>query len=247
MKIPLVLLPGLLCDQTVWAEQRNALAKRADCVVADYSGYRSINMMAKHVLLSTKADCFALAGHSMGGRVALEIVRLAPTRVTGLALLDTGYLAISDGDAGRQEREDRFRLLELARDKGMREMGENWVQGMVHPERLGTPLYGAILDMIECSTLEKFEAQIAALLGRPDASELLPLIACPTTIICGRQDFWSPLSRHEAMHAAIVSSALRVLEDCGHMSTMEQPAMVSSAMMEWIDRISLNQLNDGLA
>ena len=126
-----------------------------------------------------------------------------------------GIPAIGDGDAGRHECEDRFRLLELARDKGMREMGKHWVPGMVHPERLGTPLYRAILDMIERSTPEKFEAQIAALLGRPDASEHLPLIACPTTIICGRQDSWSPLSRHEAIHAAIVGSTLRAIEDCG--------------------------------
>lgn len=237
--MPLLLLPGLLCDEAVWSSQMDALAPYVDCLVPDYGGFASIKAMAEHALSAVPAERFAIAGHSMGGRVALEVLRVAPTRVTGLALLDTGYQSIADGDAGQRERNGRLRLLEIARGQGMRAMGEQWAPGMVHPDRVGMPLYQSILDMIARSTPEKFEAQIEALLGRPDASSLLPEITCATMIVCGREDTWSPLLRHEAMHLAVADSTLRIIEHCGHMSTMEQPELVSAALLEWIDRISV--------
>ncbi|MET0211269.1 MAG: alpha/beta hydrolase [Burkholderiaceae bacterium] len=229
-----VLLPGLLCDEAVWAEQVTALSS-ARCVVPSYGECGSLEAMARGVLAGVDADRFALAGHSMGGRVALEMLRQAPGRIERLALLDTGIEPLPAGAPGEQERERRFALLGLARERGMRSMGAAWARGMVHPSRLDAPLFERILDMIERRTPAVFEAQIQALLARPDARAVLQAARCPTLVACGRQDAWSPLERHEQMHALCAGSRLVVFEDCGHMSTMEQPAAVSRALLAWLD------------
>jgi len=230
----LIFLPGLLCDARNWEHQCTHLSAVATCQVADYGLLNSIDAMAEHVLQSTTAERFALAGHSMGGRVALEVVRRAPQRVSRLALLDTGFQAIAHGEAGVLEREGRYRLLAKARSEGMRAMGREWARGMVHPDHVDGPVFDAILDMIDRKTATVFEAQIEALLGRPDASALLSEIHCPTLVLCGRQDNWSPLERHVQMQACIPGAQLEVIEQSGHMTTMEQPQVVSRALANWL-------------
>ncbi|SDR60912.1 alpha/beta fold hydrolase [Paraburkholderia tuberum] len=235
MTNPLVLLPGLLCDNAVWIEQRRVFGKERPCVVPDYDLRSSITSMAEQVLAVVPDVRFSLAGHSMGGRVALEVIRIAPERVERLALLDTGYQSIAEGEAGQKEREERGNLLRVAQEKGMWAMGESWAPGMVHPEAVDSRVFAEILSMIERSSPERFEAQISALLNRPDASTQLRQINVPTMVICGRQDAWSPLARHEVMSEAIPGACLRVIEDSGHMTTMEQPVAVSAALGEWLD------------
>lgn len=230
----LLLLPGLLCDREVWLDQRDELEDVADCRIADYGAADSLAAMAQ-VVLREAPPSFALAGHSMGGRVALEILRTASQRVERLALLDTGYQARAEGAAGDHEAEQRLTLLELARNEGMRAMGKVWLQGMIHPARLhDATLVSRILAMIERKTPELFAAQIRALLARPDATGLLAGIACPTVILCGREDAWSPLARHEQMAAAIAGARLAVIEQCGHMSTMERPSEIASSLRDWL-------------
>lgn len=232
----LLLLPGLLCDATVWTHQRSALSAIADTVVPEYGSLDSISAMADKVLQEAPAQTFALAGHSMGGRVALEVVRKAPSRVARLALLDSGFEPIAAGEAGEQERAKRMRLLEIAKTQGMRAMGQQWAPGMVHPDCVNTPLFEEILDMIERRTPAQFEAQINALLGRPDAAPVLASLRCPSLLVCGRQDAWSPYARHELMHQMIPApwSRLKAVEDCGHMSTMERPDAVSALLAQWL-------------
>jgi pimeloyl-ACP methyl ester carboxylesterase len=231
----LLLLPGLLCDRDVWAGQIAAL-DGAVCIVPQYHDLDSIVAMAQRVL-DEAPPRFALAGHSMGGRVALEVVRAAPERISHLALLDTGYEARKAGEPGEQEARQRRHLVELARSLGMRAMGAEWVRGMVHPARLADDaLIGRVLAMIERHTPEGHSAQIRALLERPDASDVLPQIRCPTLIACGREDAWSPLARHQVMAALIPNSRLVAIERCGHMSTMEQPAAVTAAMRDWLQQ-----------
>jgi pimeloyl-ACP methyl ester carboxylesterase len=236
----LLLLPGLVCDRAVWDSQIGALSSRHECLVADYGAADSITAMAQ-AALSVAPEVFSVAGHSMGGRVALEIVRAAPQRVIRLALLDTGYQACAGGMVGAEETRQRQRLLDIATTEGMRAMGREWVRGMVHPERLqDAELIGRILDMIERKTPAIFAAQIRALLGRPSAEGLLGAIARPTLIACGREDAWSPLARHQEMAARIAGASLAVIERAGHMSTMEQPAAVSAALARWLEmRVSL--------
>ncbi|GGO83473.1 hydrolase [Marinobacterium nitratireducens] len=230
----LLLLPGLLCDRAVWQDQIKALHD-IDCRVPDYGSAASIEDMAQ-IALQDAAPRFALAGHSMGGRVALEICRQAPERVTRLMLLDTGFQPRAQGEAGAREEQGRLALLRQAREHGMREMGSTWLNGMVHPSRLeDSELVGQILAMIERKTPTIFAAQIEALLSRPDASPLLPRLACPTWLVCGREDSWSPLQRHEEMARLVPGSRLEVIEDSGHMTTMERPEAVSALLRQWLE------------
>jgi pimeloyl-ACP methyl ester carboxylesterase len=233
-KQPLILLPGLLCDATVWRDQAAALSDLAECFIPDYGVIDTLAGMAECVLRDAPPR-FALAGHSMGGRVAFEILRIAPERVERVALMDTRTHAKPAGEAGEKEAAGRYRLLEISRSRGMRAMAKEWIPGMVHPARLGdAELIRAIENMIAAKTPEIYAAQIHALLGRPDAEPIVASIRRPTLVLCGRQDAWSGLEWHEKIHAAVVGSTLEVVEDCGHMSTMERPEAVSAAMRRWL-------------
>lgn len=230
----LVLVPGLLCDEFVWSEQQRVLSAHRQVWVADHGSLDSLTTMAAAILRDAPAEQFALAGHSMGGRVALEVFRLAPHRVQRLALLDTGWRPRQSGAQGEEERASRLALLETAFQHGMRTMGRQWASGMVHPSRLDTPVFEAIVAMIERKTPQIFAAQIHALLTRPDASAQLQALECPVLVLCGRQDSWSSLSQHLQMAELIRGSHLRIVEECGHMSTLEQPAAVTAALAQWL-------------
>ncbi|MFY9513699.1 MAG: alpha/beta fold hydrolase, partial [Rubrivivax sp.] len=121
-------------------------------------------------------------------------------------------------------------LLDLARRDGMRAMAREWARGMVHPSRLGGPVFEAVLDMFERRDAGIFAAQIQALLARPDATPQLPGIRCPTLLLTGAQDSWSTPEQHAAMQQAMPGAQLVVVPDCGHMSTMEAPAAVRAAL-----------------
>ncbi len=230
----IVLVPGLMCDQAVWAEQINGLSDLAQCQVADHGLLDSLPAMATQVL-ARAPEQFMLVGHSMGGRVALEVMRQAPHRVTHLVLMDTGYLPLAAGDAGKKEVAGRQHLLEIARNRGTRAMGMEWVQGMVHPDRLNDgQLIEAIVSMIARHTADQFAAQIHALINRPDGTDVLRTVRCPTLMLCGRQDAWSPLARHEDMAALVPGSKVMAIEDAGHMVTMEQPTAVTQVLRDWL-------------
>lgn len=230
----IVLVPGLMCDAAVWGGQSAALGAMGDVIIADHGSSDTLGGMAARIL-ATAPPTFALAGHSMGGRVALEVMASAPHRVTRLALLDTGFEPLAAGEAGERERAGRLRLLSLARAQGMRVMAEDWARGMVHPARLAdATLMESIHSMIARSSPQVFEAQIRALLGRPDRTELLSRISVPTMVLCGHDDAWSPLARHEDMASRIRGSRLVDIADCGHMSTMERPDAVASALLQWL-------------
>lgn len=235
--VPLVLLPGLMCDRVVWGAVLQALGDERDVDIAAYGDIDSLGAMAERVL-DLAPQRFAVAGHSMGGRVALEIFRRAPDRVAGLALLDTNYLPRAAGEAGVREERERMELLDTARARGTRAMGQTWVRGMVHPARLADrPLVDGILDMFARKSADTFAAQIRALLDRPDAGPLLPRIACPALVLCGREDTWSPPARHEEMAGAIPGARLAVIEACGHMAPMERPRDVAAALAAWLAAI----------
>ena len=237
---PLLLLPGIVCDRAAWGPVIPALSRVADCRVHETGPDRTLGAMAERVLAAAPPT-FALAGHSMGGRVAVEIVRRAPERVQSLALLDTGYRPLPQGEVARQERAGRHALLAIARSDGMRAMGTAWVRRMVHPKRLDDPvLIGAILDMIERQTADRFEQQIEALLARPDAEPVLRSIDCPTLVLCGRDDAWSPVAQHEEIAAITPGARLEVIDDCGHMAPMEAPEKVAAAMLRWLQSTTYN-------
>jgi pimeloyl-ACP methyl ester carboxylesterase len=149
---------------------------------------------------------------------------MAPERVERLALLDTGV-----HPRGQGEESKRGELVELARSHGMAALAARWLPPMLHPDH--SVLLEPLTAMVLRSTPETFANQQRALLDRPDARTVLPLIRCPALVLCGRQDTWSPVSQHEEIAASIPQAKLAIVEDCGHMSPIEQPALVTKWLL----------------
>jgi len=235
-KLPVLLVPGLMCDHTVWDPLMPQLSALHPCQVVDHGQADSLTQMASQLLRDAPSN-FCLAGHSMGARVGLEVLRLAPERVAGVALLDTGYLPLPAGQAGEEEVGKRMHLLQIAQKQGVREMAKIWSQGMVHPERLAdAALMESILQMFERKSAQIFAKQLHALIHRPDGSDVLSRIAVPTLIGCGQQDAWSPPSQHEAMHQLSPHAILEIYEEAGHMAPMEQPQALVDSLLRWLAR-----------
>jgi pimeloyl-ACP methyl ester carboxylesterase len=237
-KLPLVLIPGLMCDDVVWRPLLDALSESSQPIMVNHAQASSLTHMAESILASAPPQ-FAMAGHSMGGRVALEIHRLAPKRVLGVSLMDTGYLPLPAGEAGDNEVSKRQALVTLAQKSGVRAMGQAWVQGMVAPHRLAdTVLIEAILDMFETKSAAFFADQIQALIHRPDGTSVLRSMTCPVQLLCGELDSWSNVAQHEAMSALLPGRpAVDVIAGAGHMCTMEDPLGVAKAMLKWLHAV----------
>jgi pimeloyl-ACP methyl ester carboxylesterase len=228
-KTTLVLLPGLLCDMALWEAQVAALSTIAEPWVADLTRDESISGMA-HRVLAAAPPRFALAGLSMGGYVAQEIMRQAPERVTRLALLDTSARMDTPEQTSR-----RRGLIELAQKGEFKGITPRLLPLFVHPDRLtDTTLTGAIAAMAERVGKDAFLRQQKAIMGRPDGRSDLARIAVPTLVLCGREDALTPLPLHEEIAALVPWARLEVIERCGHMSTMERPAEVNVAMGQWL-------------
>jgi pimeloyl-ACP methyl ester carboxylesterase len=225
------LLPGLLCDETIWSHQSKGLGESADVMVPDFRYVNSIPAMAK-LVLDAAPRRFSVAGHSMGGRVALEVFRMAPDRVERLALLDTGV-----HPRAASEESQRWALVDLARREGMAALAAQWLPPMLHPDHAA--LLEPLTEMVMRSTPETFWNQQKALLDRPDARAVLPIVQCPVLVLCGRQDIWSRVSQHQEIAASIPHSSLVIVDDCGHMSPVEQPDAVTNALREWLGFPSL--------
>jgi pimeloyl-ACP methyl ester carboxylesterase len=227
--IPLVLLPGLLEDAAVWHNQIEALSDIAAPIVADLTRHDSVEAMAESVL-ATAPDRFALAGHSMGGYVALAIMRLAPRRVMRLALLDTAARADTP-----EQTERRMALLEMTKIGKFKGVTPRLMPLLVHDDRLADKaVTDIIMAMAERIGAEAFRRQQTAIMKRPDSREYLPRIACPTLVLCGRDDKLTPLDRSEEMAAAIPGAKLVVVEHCGHIPQLECADTASAAMRAWL-------------
>jgi len=225
----LILLPGLLCDEALWAHQTETLADLADITVADLTQDETIAAMAERVLAWAPAN-FALAGLSMGGYVAQEIMRQAPKRVEKLALLDTAVHA--DSPEQKKIRQGFLNQLELGDFKGVT---SKLLPLLIHPDRLQDEGFLAVIQgSAENVGSEAYVRQQTAIMGRVDGGEDLKNIQCPTLVLCGRQDILTPLPLHEEMAAEIPNAALVVIEDCGHLAPLERPRAVSAAMRYWL-------------
>jgi pimeloyl-ACP methyl ester carboxylesterase len=226
------LLCGLLCDSTVWETQTEGLQKKGyDVRPISFQGFDTLEGMAAHVL-DQAPQRFSLVGHSMGGRVALEVYRQAPERIERLALLDTGC-----DPALPEETEKRGMLVRKALAEGIDAIAETWARPMIGPSRQqDSELLETILKMVGRMSGEIYAGQTNALLTRPDAKPVLETIRCPTYFICGKQDSWSPPERHQQMAELVPQSELRLIDDCGHMSTMEQPDEMLSILEEWMNK-----------
>ena len=228
-KTPLVLLPGLLCDAALWRGQIDDLADIAAPWVADMTRDDSVTRMAERVLAAAPPR-FALAGLSMGGYVAQEIMRQAPARVERVALLDTSARPDSPEQTAR-----RRGLIDLAEKGEFRGVTPRLLPVFLHPGRLDDKeLTEAVMAMAERVGKDAFLRQQRAIIGRPDSRPSLAAIACPTLVLCGRQDQLTPLDLHQEIAAGVRGAQLVIIEEGGHLSTMERPWEVSVALRQWL-------------
>lgn len=228
-KQKLVLVPGLLCDDALWEHQSRYLSETTEIKIADVTRSETMFGMAEAVL-AIAPEKFALAGLSMGGYVSLEIMRRAPERVTKLALLDTS----ARSDTEEQSRR-RHHFIQLTREGRFDEVISTLLSFLVHPDRMqDEQLCNNIKEMNRRVGPEIFLRHQAAIIGRPDSRNNLSTIKCPTLILCGRQDALTPLEVHEEMSSTIPKARLAIIEDCGHMSTMERPHAVTALMRDWL-------------
>ena len=227
--LPLLALPGLLLDERLWQHQAAALAPRHPVTSFALTPEATIAGLAAAALARAPARRFALAGLSMGGYVALEIVRQAPERVAALALLDTS----ARPDSAEQTRARRNGIADSARD--FEGVVRALFPRLLHPSRIGDPAFEEpLLAMARRLGREGYVRQQEAIIGRVDSRPTLARIACPTLVLCGREDVLLPLEVSEEMHAGIAGSKLVVVETCGHLSSMEQPEAVTAALGAWL-------------
>jgi len=225
----LILLPGLLCDEALWRPQIDRFGTRLDVRVGDLTRDDSLRGMAGR-LLAGAPPRFALAGLSMGGYVAQEILREAPGRVSRVALLDSSARPDSAEQTAR-----RKALIKLAQTGKFKGVTPRLLPLLIHPGRLGDrALTGTVMAMAERVGQAAFLRQQNAILKRPDGRPDLPRIACPALILCGRQDALTPPALSREMAEAIPGARLVELDECGHLASLEQPEAVNDALEEWL-------------
>ncbi len=228
-KIPLLLIPGLLCDHRLWTHQLAALADLASIQVADHTQHDAMFEIARSIL-DQAPPRFALAGLSMGGYLAFEIIRQAPDRVLKLALINTS--ARPDSPERIQKRLDFMALATRGRFRGV---SAALLPFLVHHSRLGNKeLTQTVLAMSKEMGAEIFLRQERAIMDRLDSRSGLAAIHCPTLVIGGRQDEMTPANLQEEIAAGIDGSRLLILENCGHLAPLECPLEVSQALRAWL-------------
>lgn len=229
---PLILLPGMMCDARLFGPQIAAFSGRIPLITAPLGAHATISALAKNILSFAPAQ-FALAGLSMGGIVAMEVLRLAPERVRGLALMDTNPFAELDGV--KEGRKVQIAAAEAGHlERVMREeMKPNYL--------VESPSRGSILDL--CMTMaldlgpDVFVNQSRALRDRIDQTETLRAFALPALILCGQEDTLCPVSRHQLMHDIMPNSTFKIIENAGHLPTLEQPQETTAALTRWLETI----------
>ena len=229
---PLVLLPGMMCDARLFAPQIAAFSAGRAVQVAPIGGADTVSELAADVLAHAPPH-FSLAGLSMGGIVAMEVIRQAPDRVLGLALLDTNPKAENANVAARRDPQiasvQAGRLASVMRD----EMKPNYLTDGPHR----ADILDLCMAMADSLGAQVFVNQSRALQTRPDQQDTLRNVTCPTLILCGRDDALCPVARHDLMHGLVVGSTLRVIENAGHLPTLEQPEQTTAALAHWLERI----------
>jgi len=227
---PLILLPGMMCDARLFRPQIDALSGRIPVMSFPLTAHDSVTALAADILRHAPPS-FALAGLSMGGIVAMEVLRQAPERVERLALLDTNPLAEAPEVQAR-----RGPQMAAARDGRLRQV----MRDEMKPNYLSDgPHQGAILDlcmaMAEDLGPDVFVRQSKALMHRPDQSKTLSTYGRPALVLCGRQDGLCPVERHQLMHDLLPHSTLKIIDGAGHLPTLEKPEETTAALKRWLE------------
>jgi len=226
----MVLIPGLLCSHDLWLEQIDAFEADYDLFLFDHTSHDNLPDMVGS-FLSEAPRSFILAGLSMGGYIAFEILKQASERVARLILMDT------NARADRQPQiEMREELIRRAETEDIRRIARELTPYLIHPDRLqDMDLCNRISDMAAEVGAEAFQRQQHALIRRPDSREFLPEISCPTLIICGAEDGLTPPKVHQEMANMIGGAQYHQIADCGHLSTMEHPNKVNQLMRDFME------------
>lgn len=225
----LLFLPGLACDARIYEPQ---LAVFPDSRAIDGYGMADTLADMARIALSQVSGPFDLFGHSMGGRVALEVFRLAPERVRRLALVSTGIHPLREGEPAK-----RRALQQVGWDNGFEALIDEWLPPMVaEANRRDPAIYPPLREMNVDAGQEVFDAQIHALVNRPPVDDLLPRIDCPTLVMTGSLDTWASPEQHAEIAAAIPTSELVIVPGAGHMIQLEAPQAVNAAIARWLER-----------
>ena len=229
MAEPLLLIPGLNCTARLFSAQIEALGGGRAIEVADHRGHNAISSLATAILAEAPPR-FALAGLSMGGYIAFEILRQAAERVTRLALLDT--TAKPDSPERVKVRTEQ---MELARSGRFDEIPGLQIPMLIHENRQNDEALKATIRKMAAETgAEGFIRQMTAIMGRPDSCGDLAAIACPTLVLVGDGDRLTPPSDAQEMHEGIAGSRLFVVPGSGHLTSIEKPDQVSAALADWL-------------
>ena len=230
MNEPLLLLPGMMCDARIFTPQIATFSADRPVMVAPLTKRTSFAELAEDILAHAPPR-FALAGLSMGGITAMEIVRQAPDRVSRLALMDTNPLAEpADRAAARDLQIERViggNLRQVMRD----EMKPNYLADGPNTDRV----LDLCMAMAEALGVDAFTNQSRALQRRPDQCDTLRTVQVPTLILCGAQDTLCPLERHEMMRDLISGARLAVIPGAGHLPTLEQPELTNKELNLWLN------------
>jgi len=225
----LVLVPGLLCDPRLWSAQVEGLSDVAEVTIADMTRDETMSDMAARVLEAVDGP-FSLAGLSMGGYVAFEVMRQAPERIERLALLNTG------GRADTEDQLTRRRDLIALADRGdFNAVSPRLLPSLIHEGRMvDRALVAEITAMADSVGKEGFLRQQKAIIKRPDSRPNLADIDCPTLVVCGWQDALTPPELSEEIAGLIPNAELVLIDDCGHLSAMECPDETNAALRRWL-------------
>jgi pimeloyl-ACP methyl ester carboxylesterase len=225
----LVLVPGLNCTARLFEPQIAALGAGREILIADHARDDTMAAIARR-LFERAPERFALAGLSMGGYVALEVMHQAPERVARLALLDTNARADTD-----EQRLSREREIALAEEERFAQVCEaRWARSVL-ADRRSDPELRQAYDLMAAETgPEVFVRQLRAIMGRRDSRPTLPAIRVPTLIVVGDADELTPPEQAREMAGLIPAAALAVVPRCGHLSTLEQPQTVNAALATWL-------------
>jgi pimeloyl-ACP methyl ester carboxylesterase len=227
--LPVILVPGLNCSARLYAEQVPALWQFGPVIIADHRHDDGMTALARRILANAPPR-FALVGLSMGGYIAFEIMRQAADRVVRLALLDTGARAETP-----DRTEARRPLMALAREGRLGEITDEQFPLLVHRKRHGDQALKAIVHAMNQETgAEAYLRQQEAIMSRPDSRPTLAAIDCPTLVLVGDEDQLTPPQLAREMANGIRGSALVIVPESGHLSTIEQPQAVTKALVEWM-------------
>jgi pimeloyl-ACP methyl ester carboxylesterase len=227
--LPIILIAGLNCSARLYADQIPALWQFGSVTVADHRRDDSMAAMARRILAGAPPR-FALAGLSMGGYVAFEILRRAPERVAKLALLDTGA-----GAETPERTEQRRPLLQMARQGRFADITDNQYPLLVHRSRHSdAELKAKVRAMNQETGADAYVRQQQAIMSRPDSRPGLAAIDCPTLVLVGEDDQLTPPALAREMAAGIRGARLVAVPECGHLSTLERPQAVTAALVEWM-------------